>query len=124
MKAQMTANIRMVQKYDSESAKGINVFCEEENEGLNPNLIGPIQLVIGGTLAQFAIFEAYANAGLLPGNFDITVDVGRGAGGKAKLTLLSVKDPALQKHLQGSGQQAQTGTATANAGPATDPVKK
>lgn len=123
MKAQMTANIRMVQKYDSDSAKGINVFCEEENEGLNPNLIGPIQLVIGGTLAQFAIFEAYANAGLLPGTFDITVDVGRGAGGKAKLTLLTVKDPAMQQHLQ-TGQQAQTGSATTNTGTTTEPVKK
>lgn len=100
MKAEMTANVRMVQKYDSDTTKGINVFCEEKNEGINPNLIGPIQLVIGGPLEMFNLFQAYDNAGLLPGEFDLTVDVGRGAGGKAKLTLLAVKDPTLKQHLE------------------------
>lgn len=102
MKATMTANIRMIQKYDSDTVKGINVFCEEENEGLNPNLLGPVQLVISGNLEQFAMFERYAQEGHLPGQFEITVDVGRGSGGKAKLTLLAVKDPALKKHLEGA----------------------
>ncbi|MDO9104761.1 MAG: hypothetical protein Q7U57_07345 [Methylovulum sp.] len=103
MKTTITANVRMVQKYETDTVKGINVFCEEENEGLNPNLIGPIQLVIGGSIDQFPVLQAYANTGLLPGEFDLVVDVGRGSGGKAKLTLLSVKDPALKKHLSQTG---------------------
>lgn len=100
MKATMTANIRMIQKYESDTVKGINVFCEEENEGLNPNLLGSVQLVIGGNLEQFALFERYNKEGHLPGTFEITVDIGRGSGGKAKLTLLSVKDPEIKKHLE------------------------
>jgi len=100
MKTKITANVRMVQKYDSDTTKGINVFCEEENEGLNPNLLGPIQLVIGGPVEMFPLFQAYENTGFLPGEFELTVDVGRGSGGKAKLTLLSVSDPALKSHLK------------------------
>ena len=115
MKATMTANIRMIQKYVSETVKGINVFCEEENEGLNPNLLGPVQLVIGGSIDQYLLFERYDKQGLLPGQFEITVDVGRGSGGKAKLTLLSVKDPDPRKpQSQGNPSTAQT-TTTAKA---------
>lgn len=95
MKTTIFANVRMVQKYDSDTTKGINVFCEEENEGLNENLIGPIQLVIGGPLEHFATFKQYDKEGLLPGQFELSIDVGRGAGGKAKLTLLAIKDPRL-----------------------------
>jgi|GEM_PF-3954604 len=99
MKTTLQANVRMVQKYDSETTKGINVFCEEENEGLNENLLGPVQLVMGGPLELFSKFQEYFNQGHLPGTLEMTVDVGRGAGGKAKLTVLAVKDPALQAHL-------------------------
>ena len=95
MKTLVVANVRMVQKYDSDTTKGINVFCEEENEGLNENLLGPVQLVIGGPLDHFATFQMYAKEGLLPGQFELSVDVGRGAGGKAKLTLLAIKDPRM-----------------------------
>lgn len=105
MKTQLIANVRMVQKYDSDTTKGINVFCEEDNEGLNENLLGPIQLVMGGPLELFPNFQQYFNQGLLPGQLEMTVDVGRGAGGKAKLTVLSVKDPALQQHLAKSGNK-------------------
>ncbi|TAL50639.1 MAG: hypothetical protein EPN89_04580 [Methylovulum sp.] len=122
MKATMTANIRMVQKYESDTVKGINVFCEEENEGLNPNLIGPIQLVIGGTVDQYPLFQAYANSGLLPGEFEITVDVGRGSGGKAKLTLLSIKDPALKKHLSQTDNQTAVETAGKTIFPEPKPI--
>lgn len=99
MKTQLIANVRMVQKYDSETTKGINVFCEEENEGLNENLLGMIQLVMGGPLDLFSRFQEFFNQGMLPGQLEMTVDVGRGAAGKAKLTVLSVKDPLLQQHL-------------------------
>lgn len=99
MKTQITANVRMVQKYDSAEAKGINVFCEEENEGLNENLLGPVQLVLGGSLDQFSVFEQLYKTNQLPGQIEMTVDVGRGAGGKAKLTILAIKDPALTEHL-------------------------
>ncbi|WNB76784.1 hypothetical protein [Methylomonas koyamae] len=95
MKTTITANVRMVQKYDSDSTKGVNVFCEDENDGVNENLIGPVQLVIGGALDHFETFKTYAKEGFLPGVFELSVDVTRGAGGKAKLTLLSVKDPRL-----------------------------
>ncbi|WP_415878980.1 hypothetical protein [Methylomonas sp. TEB] len=97
MKTIVVANVRMVQKYDSESTKGCNVFCEDENDGLNQNLIGPIQLVIGGALDHFETFKAYEKEGYLPGQFELSVDVTRGSGGKAKLTLLSVKDPSLSR---------------------------
>lgn len=96
MKSTVVANVRMVQKYDSDTTKGINVFCEEENEGLNENLLGPVQLVIGGPLDHFATFHMYEKEGLLPGQFELSVDIGRGAGGKAKLTLLAIKDPRMK----------------------------
>jgi len=95
MKTLVVANVRMIQKYDTDTTKGCNVFCEDENDGLNENLIGPIQLVIGGALEHFETFKAYAKEGLLPGQFELSVDVTRGSGGKAKLTLLAVKDPRL-----------------------------
>ncbi|ANE55684.1 hypothetical protein AYM39_11180 [Methylomonas sp. DH-1] len=85
----------MVQKYDTGEAKGINVFCEDDNDGLNENLIGPVQLVIGGNIDHFAHFKQYEQEGFLPGRFELSVDIGRGAGGKAKLTLLSIKDPRM-----------------------------
>lgn len=108
MKTVINANVRMVQKYDSDTTKGINVFCEEENEGLNENLLGPVQLVIGGPLEMYSLFQGYYNAGVLPGPIEMTVDVGRGAGGKAKLTLLALKDPQLKAHLDKSQRQTDT----------------
>lgn len=113
MKSTIVANVRMVQKYDSDTTKGINVFCEEENEGLNENLLGPVQLVIGGPLEMFPTFQAFYRDNLLPGQIEMTVDIGRGSGGKAKLTLISVKDPALQSHLK---QGKPTSNETAKAG--------
>ncbi|WP_157198078.1 hypothetical protein [Methylomonas sp. DH-1] len=95
MKSTIAANVRMIQKYDTDTSKGINVFCEDENDDLNENLIGPIQLVIGGALDHFQTFKTYEKEGFLPGVFELSVDITRGAGGKAKLTLLSVKDPRL-----------------------------
>lgn len=95
MKTLVVANVRMVQKYDTDTTKGVNVFCEDENDGLNENLIGPVQLVIGGALEHFETFKTYTKEGFLPGQFELSVDVTRGSGGKAKLTLLSVKDPRL-----------------------------
>ncbi|AEF99482.1 hypothetical protein [Methylomonas methanica] len=99
MKTNLLANVRMVQKYDSDTTKGINVFCEEENEGLNENLLGPVQLVMGGPLELFTRFQDLFKTGALPGQLEMSVDVGRGAGGKAKLTVLSIKDPLLQAHV-------------------------
>jgi len=96
MKTTIVGNVRMVQKYDSDTTKGVNVFCEEENEGLNENLLGPVQLVIGGHLDHFETFKQFYKEGLLPGPVEMSIDVGRGAGGKAKLTLLAVKDPRMK----------------------------
>lgn len=112
MKTQLLANVRMVQKYDSETTKGINVFCEEENEGLNENLLGPVQLVMGGPLDLFSRFQDLFKTGALPGQLEMTVDVGRGGGGKAKLTVLSIKDPVLQAHLN----QTSAGTIDTETG--------
>ena len=75
---------------------------EEENEGLNENLLGPVQLVMGGPLELFQTFENLYKQNALPGMLEMTVDVGRGAGGKAKLTVLSIKDPLLRQHLDKS----------------------
>ncbi|WGS84976.1 hypothetical protein [Methylomonas sp. UP202] len=95
MKTTVIANVRMVQKYDTDTTKGVNVFCEDENDGLNENLIGPVQLVIGGNLDHFEAFKAYEKEGFLPGQFELSVDVTRGSGGKAKLVLINIKDPRL-----------------------------
>jgi len=95
MKTTIAANVRMAQKYDTDTTKGCNVFCEDENDGLNENLVGPVQLVIGGALEHFETFKTYAKEGYLPGVFELSVDITRGSGGKAKLTLLGIKDPKL-----------------------------
>ncbi|WP_150046127.1 hypothetical protein [Methylomonas rhizoryzae] len=119
MKTTLIANVRMVQKYDSETTKGINVFCEEDNEGLNENLLGPIQLVMGGPLELFPRFQDLYKQGQLPGQLEMTVDVGRGSGGKAKLTILTIKDPALQQHLSQSETNKQSSKPESSKQPAT-----
>lgn len=102
MQTVLTGNIRSVTKYSMESNSGISIFLEQQNEGLNDNIIGNEILTIAGPYEMATTFEAYANEGLLPGDFELRVVIGRGAGGKAKLTCLAVKDPRMTAHLKKS----------------------
>lgn len=102
MQTVLTGNIRSVTKYSMDSNSGISIFLEQLNEGLNENIIGNEILTISGPYEMAANFEAYANEGLLPGEFELRVSIGRGAGGKAKLTCLAVKDPRLSANLKKS----------------------
>jgi hypothetical protein len=104
MQTILQGNIRSVTKYSMESNSGISIFLEQQNEGLNENIIGNEILTIGGPYEMATTFEVYANEGLLPGEFELRVVIGRGAGGKAKLTCLAVKDPRMSGIKQTDGK--------------------